>query len=401
LILVTILMAFREIRRHGLRSMLTALGIIIGVAAVIALVTLGRGATAQVTADIAGMGTNLLIVSPGNDHRGPASQGARGFDLADARAIARDVRAVRAVAPSAGGSALVVAGNKNWSTTITGTTREFFTIRGFSTERGALFGDAEDKAAATVCVLGSTVREKLFGKQNPIRSTIRVGAIACTVIGTLKAKGRSGFGPDPDDFLVVPLATYQRRIAGKDEVGSIFVAATSDRSTTKAKAQIESLLRERRRITSGQPSDFSVQDMKEMAQTMSSVTGTLTALLGAIAGVSLVVGGIGIMNIMLVSVTERTREIGLRLAIGARAVEVMTQFLVEAVMLSSFGGAVGVAVGLGASFAAGRALHLPFVIVPGIIVVAFAFSATIGVVFGFLPARRASRLNPIEALRHE
>jgi putative ABC transport system permease protein len=257
------------------------------------------------------------------------------------------------------------------------------------------------QGGSAVCVLGATVRRELFGPQDPLGALVRVGTVSCTVVGVLVSKGQSTFGQDQDDFLVMPLATVQRRIAGSYDVGSIFVSATSDRQTVKAKRQIELLLRERRRIGPGQTNDFTVQDMKEISNTLGSVTGALTALLGAIAGVSLLVGGIGIMNIMLVSVTERTREIGIRLAIGARGAEVLLQFLIEAVTLSTLGGALGVAFGLTASYAVTRALKLPFSISPDIIVVAFGFSATVGVVFGFLPARKASRLNPIAALRHE
>jgi putative ABC transport system permease protein len=245
------------------------------------------------------------------------------------------------------------------------------------------------------------VQRELFGKQDALGATIRVAAISCTVIAVLASKGPSTFGQDQDDFVVMPLAAFQRRIAGNTDVGVIFVQATSDRTTTKAKVQMQDLLRERRRIAPGQADDFQVQDMKEITATLGTVTGALTALLGAIAGVSLLVGGIGIMNIMLVSVTERTREIGIRLAIGARAREVLLQFLVEAVTLSTLGGIIGVVFGLGLSFAACRFLRLPFSFAPTIILIAFLFSAGVGVAFGYFPARKAARLNPIDALRHE
>ena len=401
MIWATILMALREVRRNKMRSFLTTLGIVIGVGSVIAMVTLGRAATAKITADIANMGTNLLIVSPGAERRGPTSGVAAPLKLEDARAILREVSAVDRVAPTASRSTLLVFGNRNWNTTVTGSTDDYFAVRGFKIALGQSFSDAQLQAGAPVCVIGATPKKELFGAQDPIGASIRVGHIACTVIGTLVSKGQSTFGQDQDDFVVIPLATLQRRIAGNNDVSTIFISAVSDRMTTKAKQQIELLLRERRRVAPGQANDFQVQDMKEISATLGSVTGALTALLGAIAGVSLLVGGIGIMNIMLVSVTERTREIGLRLSIGARASEVLLQFLIEAITLSTLGGIVGILFGLAMSFAATRALKMPFAIGPDIIVIAVGFSGTVGVAFGFFPARRASRLNPIVALRHE
>ena len=397
----TLLMSLREIRRNTMRSMLTTLGIVIGVASVIAMVTLGRGATAKITADIAAMGTNLLIVIPGADRRGPAASAAQAFRLEDARAIEREVPSVALVAPSASRTQLVVYGDRNWSTAVTGTLDSYFAVRGYTLARGATFSDQEISTGAAVCVLGETVRRELFGLQEALGATVRIGSIACSVIGTMATKGQSSFGLDQDDFVAVPLAAFQRRIAGTTDVGAIFVNAVSERETTRAKLQIEALLRERRRITPGATQDFQVQDMKEISNTLGSVTGALTALLGAIAAVSLLVGGIGIMNIMLVSVTERTREIGIRLAIGARGREVLLQFLVEAVVLSTLGGVLGAVIGLGGSYGVSAGLHLPFAVAPDILLVAFAFSTGVGITFGYFPARKAARLNPIEALRHE
>jgi putative ABC transport system permease protein len=397
----TILMALREVRRNTMRSLLTTLGIVIGVASVIAMVTLGRGATAKITTDIANMGTNLLIVSPGSERRGPTSGTAVALKLEDARAITREANAVADVAPTANKGALVVYGNKNWSTLITGSTNSYFAIRGYVLSAGTMFSDADLQGGAPVCVLGTTVRRELFGAQDPLGASIRIGAVSCTVMGVLESKGQSTFGQDQDDFVIMPLTAFQRRVAGNSDVGAIYVSAVSDSATDKAKAQIEALMRERRRVASGQNDDFSVQDMKEISKTLGSVTGALTALLGAIAGVSLLVGGIGIMNIMLVSVTERTREIGIRLAIGARGREVLLQFLIEAVTLSAMGGLVGMLLGLGGSYAATRALGIPFTVSVDILVIALVFSATVGIAFGFFPARKAARLNPIEALRHE
>lgn len=329
------------------------------------------------------------------------SASATPFRLDDARAIAREVRAVGAVAPTLSRGGLAVSGNRNWSTQITGTTNAYFAIRGYAFAAGAGFSEGEALAGLPVCVLGETVRRELFGAESALDASIRVGAVSCTVVGILDSKGQSTFGMDQDDFLVMPLAALQRRVIGNNDVGSIFINAVSEKATGKVRTQVELLMRERRRILPGQRDDFTVQDMKEIAKTVQNVTGVLTALLGAIAGVSLIVGGIGIMNIMLVSVTERTHEIGLRLAIGAREGEVLAQFLVESAALSALGGALGIVLGLGGSFLASRALALPFVILPYIIVIAFVFSAVVGVGFGYYPARKAARLSPIDALRHE
>jgi putative ABC transport system permease protein len=397
----TILMALREVRRNTMRSVLTTLGIVIGVASVIAMVTLGRGATAKITADIASMGTNLLIVMPGAERRGPTSAVATALKNDDAKAILREASAVADVAPTASKGALVVFGNKNWSTLITGSTNSYFAIRGYTFTAGSSFTDADLQGGSPVCVLGATVRRELFGAQDPLGASIRIGGVSCTVMGVLESKGQSTFGQDQDDFVIMPLTALQRRVAGNSDVGSIYVSAVSDSATDRAKAQIEALMRERRHVASGQNDDFTVQDMKEISKTLGSVTGALTALLGAIAGVSLLVGGIGIMNIMLVSVTERTREIGIRLAIGARGREVLLQFLIEAVTLSAMGGIFGMILGLGGSFAATHALGIPFTVSVDILVIALVFSASVGIAFGFFPARKAARLNPIEALRHE
>jgi putative ABC transport system permease protein len=397
----TFAMALRELRRNTMRSALTTLGIIIGVGAVIALVTLGRGATAKVTSEISAMGKNLLMVMPGAERRGPISTSARGFKREDGKAIEREVATVAEIAPNAATSALVVAGNKNWSTTVNGSTNAFFSVRGYSLASGRTFSDAELLGGTPVCVLGATVQRELFAAQDPIDTAIRVGQVSCKVIGVLAGKGASSFGPDQDDFVVMPLSLVQRRFTGSTDVGGFFVSATSDREVDHTKQQIASLLRERRRIAAGQSDDFSVEDTKQIANALSSVTTALTALLGAIAAVSLLVGGIGIMNIMLVSVTERTREIGLRMAIGALAGEVLLQFLIEAVALATLGGLLGIAFGAGVSAIASRAINLPLVLQPDILLVAVGFSGAIGVGFGYFPARKAARLRPIEALRHE
>jgi putative ABC transport system permease protein len=397
----TFLMALREIKRNTLRSTLTTLGIVIGVGAVIALVTLGQGATDRVTADISSMGVNMIIVSPGSMRRGGASVGAGPLTIEDAKAIETQIPVVAATAPSAQRAQLVVYGNLNWNTVAVGATESYFSVRSLTIDEGRSFSESELQAGAAVCIMGATPRKELLGGERAIGASIRIGRLSCEVIGVTEAKGRSTFGMDQDDYVLMPLLTFQRRIAGNANLGSIAVSATSELTTHKAKNQIEGLMRERRRITEGKPDDFSVQDMREIVETLASVTNVLTALLGAVAAVSLLVGGIGIMNIMLVSVTERTREIGIRLAIGARGREVLLQFLVEAIVLCMLGGIVGMIVGLGGSYFAARALELPFRVLPQIVAIAFGFSVAVGIVFGFFPALKASRLNPIEALRHE
>jgi putative ABC transport system permease protein len=395
----TLLMSIREIRRNTLRSLLTMLGVIIGVGAVVVLVTLGKGASARVEADIAKLGNNLLIVSPGASRRGPAANTARAFERADLVAIRREVSGIAALAPAAQKQTLVVAGNRNWTTPVIGTTPDYLEVRGYTVASGRAFTESEANSGRAVVVLGQTVREELFGSLDPVGQQVRVGRVPAEVIGILTPKGQAAMGQNQDDIVLMPLVTYQRRVAGNNDISSIYVSAAEGRPTILVQSQIESLLRQRRR-PSGED-DFNVRDMAEIAATMASATGAMTALLGAIAGVSLLVGGIGIMNIMLVSVTERTREIGIRLSIGALPGEVLLQFLIEAVVLSSLGGLLGILSGLTGGWFAAQKLDVPFVVVPQIVLVAFLFSAAVGVVFGILPARRAARLNPIEALRHE
>jgi putative ABC transport system permease protein len=399
--LSTLLMSLREIRRNTLRSLLTMLGVIIGVGAVVVLVTLGEGASAKVEADIAKLGDNLLIVSPGANRRGPSVSAGRSFDRADVAAIQREISGLAGIAPAAQQQTPVVSGNRNWRTSVIGTTPDYLDVRGYDIGSGRAFTESEVSSGRAVVVIGETVRKELFGNQDPIGQQVRIGRMPAEVIGVLAGKGQAAMGQDQDDVVLLPLVTFQRRIAGNTDIGSIYVSAAEGRPTVLVQSQIESLLRQRRRPNANGEDDFNVRDMAEIAATMASATGAMTALLGAIAGVSLLVGGIGIMNIMLVSVTERTREIGIRLSIGALPREVLLQFLVEAVVLSSLGGAIGILSGLGGGWFAARALSVPFVLLPQIVLVAFLFSAAVGVVFGILPARRAARLNPIEALRHE
>ena len=397
----TLLLALREIRRNVMRSFLTVLGIVIGVASVITMVTLGNGATQQVTTQIASLGSNLLMITPGR-RMGPGSAGSSpSFKVEDGDAIAREIASAALVVPVASRSTSAIFGNQNWSTTVTGTTNAFLQLRSMRLSGGRSFSDSEARAGAAVCVIGQTVREKLFGSQDPVGSRIRLGALSFQVIGLLEAKGQSTMGQDQDDTVLLPLRTFQRRISGNQDVGMIQVSIREGQPTEKAQRDIRLLMRERRRLAAGEEDNFNVMDTKEITRMLTGTTQVLTGLLGAVAAVSLVVGGIGIMNIMLVSVTERTREIGTRLAIGALEREVLMQFLVEAVVLSSSGGLFGILLGLGASFGLKNLLQVPFVFDPGIAIIAFLFSAAVGVVFGYFPALKAARLDPIEALRHE
>ncbi len=397
----SLLLALREIRRNVMRSFLTILGIVIGVAAVIIMVTIGGGATAQVSEQISSLGSNLLMVRVGQRMGGGAAVPAPPFNLADAEAIYREVPTITAMAPSASQRLVVVYGNKNWSTLATGVDNEFFKVRNWTIEDGRQFLESELRSGKAVCLLGQTVRSELFGNQDPIGSQMRIGTFSCQVIGVLEAKGQSTFGSDQDDLVLLPLRTLQRRIAGNQDISLIQVSVVEGGSTDQAKSEIEELLRQRRHISETEGDNFQVMDMKEITRMLTGTTQILTALLGAVAAVSLLVGGIGIMNIMLVSVTERTREIGIRLAIGAMEREVLLQFLVEAVALSSLGGFIGVIIAISGSIGLANLLKVPFILNPGIIVISFLFSAAVGVIFGFFPARKAARLDPIEALRHE
>ncbi|MCB5204125.1 ABC transporter permease [Neorhizobium sp. T786] len=393
-------LAWRAIRRNLLRSFLTILGVVIGVAAVIAMVTIGNGTTAQVQSELSRLGTNTLFVRPGQWGPGRASAEAKRFEDRDVEAMRNQVSGLRAVAPLNRGTATVIAGGANRSTSVIGTTNDYMIAQDWDLSSGRNFVPAEERGQAA-CIIGQTVSRELFGAIDPVGQTIRVSNISCPVIGLLQAKGQSGMGDDQDDTIIMPLKLHQRRIGGTNTISSIILSAQDGVPTAKVQSDVESLLRERRRIAIGRDDDFSVSDMSQMAAAMTGTTTLLTGLLGAVAAVSLLVGGIGIMNIMLVSVTERTREIGIRLAIGALEKQVLTQFLVEAVMLSVFGGVTGIMVGLALAYGAVGFLGVPFVTSPSIIIVAFAFSAIIGVVFGYFPARRAAQLNPIDALRHE
>lgn len=397
----TVKLAWRAISRNMMRSFLTVLGVVIGVAAVIAMVTVGNGTTAKVQDELARLGTNTLFVRPGQWGPGRASSEAKRFTDNDVQAIRDQVGGLRAVAPINRGTATVIAGGANRSSSVIGTTNDYLVAQDWDLAAGREFLPNEDRGSQAACIIGETVRRELFGTAGAVGLTVRVSNIACPVVGVLAAKGQSGMGDDQDDVVIMPLKLHQRRIGGTTTIGSIVLSAQESVSTAKVQSDVENLLRERRRIAIGRDDDFSVNDMSQIAAAMTGTTVLLTGLLGAVAAVSLLVGGIGIMNIMLVSVTERTREIGIRLAIGALETQVLTQFLVEAVMLSIFGGITGILAGLALALAVVNYLQVPFVASPTIIALAFFFSAAIGVIFGYFPARRAAQLNPIEALRHE
>ena len=397
----TIKLAQLAITRNALRSFLTVLGIVIGVGAVIAMVLIGNGTTAKVTADLSKLGVNLLFVRPGQFGPGRASSSAKSFNARDVEAIRTQIAHLRAVSPVAQMSVTSVYGSENHKTVVNGTDNALFVTQDWILSSGRQFYESELRGGRSVCVLGETVRRELFGRADPIGRAIRVEHVSCEVIGVLKAKGQSSFGSDQDDNILMPLRAFQRRIAGNTNINTVLVSVRDGFETAKVQRDVERLLRERRNIANGKEDDFTVGDMRQLTEMMTGTTAVLTGLLGAVAAVSLLVGGIGIMNIMLVSVTERTREIGIRLAIGALESQVLAQFLIEAVVLSLFGGLLGVLLGLGLAWLASGMLRVPFVFEPTIILIAFGFSALVGVVFGYFPARRAARLDPIEALRHE
>jgi putative ABC transport system permease protein len=398
----SIKLALRSVRRNVLRSILTLLGIVIGVAAVITMVTIGSGATQKISSDIAKLGSNMLIVRPGAQGPGPpGGNDARSFNERDVEALRHGLINVRAVAPTAGKQAAVVFDATSSDTQITGSDAAYFIAQDWSFKDGGSFTDSDVRAANNVCVIGTSVVTAVLSGVSPLGQTIRINSMPCTVIGVLASKGQSAFGSDQDNTVVMPLRTFQRRIAGNNKIQSIFVSAISPSDVKPAQDAAIEVLRETRHIGPTAPDDFSVRDMTQIASMMSSTTTIMTGLLGSVAAVSLLVGGIGIMNVMLVSVTERTREIGIRLAIGALASQVLTQFLVEAVVLCLLGGLLGVALGLGLAGSASAFLDVPFAPDPKIVLLAFGFSGLIGLIFGFFPARNAAGMDPIEALRHE
>ena len=402
MIINALLSAIREIRRILMRSFLTVIGIVIGVAAVVTMVTLGRGATETVKQQISKMGNNLLILRPG---QGWGWGGSPLFSLDDVDAVRDQVPGIASVAPFISNNATVVYQDESRTYDVQGTTENYFNIANWKLSLGRFFTDAELAESAPVCVIGETIRKQLFGEGvDPVGSKIRVKNMTLEVIGVTAVKGQGGFGDDMDDNMMTPYTTIIHRLSGRQggkAFNQVMISGQQGYPTAHIVADVAALMRERRKITANEEDDFNVFDSQQLAEVISSSTKVMTSLLGAVAGVSLLVGGIGIMNIMLVSVTERTREIGIRLAIGARAREVLLQFLVEAVTLSCIGGVTGIALAYGLCDTLASVVGAPFLFDPKINIIAFAFSAAIGILFGFMPARRAASLDPIDALRHE
>ena len=396
------LLALRQIWRNPMRSLLTVLGVVIGVAAVVTMVTVGNGASDAIRTQIESFGNNQLMLRPGM-RLGPGQKvGAPDFKLEDAEALVNQLAGIEAVAPQTSKSLTIVAEGRNWQTSVIGTDNNYFTIDNRELESGRYFEDAELMAGSAVCVIGGTIQRELFGANvDPVGKSLRTGGFSCRVVGLLKTKGTAAMGGDQDDLVVMPLKTVQRRILGESRVASLMLRINADSDRERLKDAVRDLMRERRSLSEGDDDNFQIMDTAEIAAKVASTTQIMTTLLEAVAAVSLVVGGIGIMNIMLVSVTERTREIGIRLAIGALGREVQLQFLIEALVLGCLGGILGLVVALGASKILASVMSVPFLFNPGINLLAFTVSALTGVVFGYFPARRAAKLDPIEAVRHE
>jgi putative ABC transport system permease protein len=404
-VMAIIRIAMRALARNKMRSSLTMLGIIIGVGAVIAMVSVGQGAQQQAQQQIAAMGSNMLFVGSGTVTRGGMRMGSGATKTLlydDMLAILRECPAVKAAAPGSQSSAQVVYGNDNWATQINGTEPQYFEIRTWPFQEGSSFSQGDVDMAANVAVIGETVRKNLFGATDPVGETVRISNLPFKVVGVLVPKGTSAaMGQDQDDIILVPITTLQKKITGQNWLRWIMVSAVSREASYTAQQQITSLLRDRHRIRPGQDDDFMVRNLADVADLADQQARLFTVLLASIASISLIVGGIGIMNIMLVSVTERTREIGIRMAIGATEGDVQQQFLIEAVVLSLVGGAVGITSGVGASYLITQTLGWPVLVSPMAIVAAVVFSTAVGIFFGFYPARKAARMDPIEALRYE
>jgi putative ABC transport system permease protein len=403
-ILNILLSAFRALQRNKMRSFLTMLGIIIGVAAVIAMLAIGQGAEYSVKEQIESLGTNVLIVFPGSQQQGGLRMGAGTMTTLtedDAWAIQKECPAVAFVSPGTRAGGQVIAGNLNWLTSVEGTGADYMEIRKWAIEYGDFYSDQDVKAAAKVCVIGKTVADNLFPESSPVGQNIRIRNVPFKVIGVLAKKGQNAMGQDQDDIILAPYTTVLRRLSHYPFLRQILVSATSPANINAAQKQISELLRMRHKIAPYDPDDFTIRNQTDLAATATATTEVLTILLASIASVSLLVGGIGIMNIMLVSVTERTREIGIRMSVGARGRDILTQFLIEALVLSLLGGLIGIALGVAGSSAISSLAKWPTIITVFSILLSFGFSIAIGVFFGFYPARKAALLNPIDALRYE
>ena len=395
------LLAFRQILRNPMRSLLTVLGIVIGVAAVITMVTVGNGATVAVREQIESFGNNQLMLRPGQRLGPGGAAGAPAFKIEDVEALESQIAGIVSVAPQTTRNVVVVANGKNWSTSVIGTTNDYFVTDNRALSDGRFFEPAEEVSGAAVCVIGATVQKELYGDISAVGQMLRVRRFSCRVVGVLQEKVTAAMGGDQDDLVVMPFNTVSRRLVGRTRVGVLLIDINPESDREHLKASVKELMRERRALSQGDPDNFMVLDTAEIAEKVASTTKIMTTLLGAVAAVSLLVGGIGIMNIMLVSVTERTREIGVRLAIGATQKEVLMQFLIEAVVLGCLGGGLGVALAFVASIGLASVMGVPFTFDLAINLISFAFAALTGIVFGYFPARSAARLDPIEAVRHE
>lgn len=396
------LLAFRQIMRNPMRSLLTVLGIVIGVASVITMVTVGNGATIAVKEQIESFGSNQLILRRGQRLGPGGAAGAPSFKVDDIQALEDQIAGVISASPHNNRNTIVVANGRNWTTSVIGSDKGYFATENRELAEGRYFEDTEKMSGAAVCVIGTTIQKELFGAGAPVLGEmLRINAFSCRIIGLLAEKGAAAMGNDQDDLVVLPFNTVARRLVGNNRVNTILINIDTTSDREHLKSSIRDLMRERRSLSEGDDDNFVIHDTAEVAERVASATKIMTALLGAVAAVSLLVGGIGIMNIMLVSVTERTREIGVRLAIGATAHEVLLQFLIEAVVLGCMGGILGILIAVGASWALTTVMELPYAFDPQINILSFAFAALTGIIFGYFPARRAASLDPIEAVRHE
>ncbi len=397
--------ATNALKRNKFRSILTMLGIIIGVGSVIGMLSIGQGSKQSIQTQISSMGSNMLFVRPGSEESGGVRMGnsnAETLTLSDMEKIKSEATKISAISPQVSSNGQVVNGNKNWPTSINGVNADYLTIRKYEIEDGRIFSESEIKSLAKVCLVGQTVVENIFDKNiDPVGQTIRFNGIPLKIIGVLKAKGENSMGMDQDDLLLAPYTSVQRRILAITHIQAIYVSAISEEESDAAMKEMETILRREHKIKEGEEDDFEVRSQAELIEMFSSVSDMLTMLLGAIAGISLLVGGIGIMNIMFVSVTERTREIGLRMSVGGRGNDILMQFLIEAVLLSIIGGIIGILFGILISYIATSLLNFPFIIMTNAILISFLVCSAIGIFFGWYPAKKAANLNPIDALRHE